>query len=91
MVQITSYLPVNLLPSCHPKMLTHIYFSMIFNDASMELIEDVDNSLIYQEERVYDDEEEEDWWNKFCVPDEEPEWLLIRVGLHNIHSRWCRR
>jgi len=65
---------------------------IFFDDASMELIEDVDDGLIYQEESVYDDDDKEDWWNEFCVPDhEEPEWSLIRVGSHNIHSRRCRR
>jgi len=42
----------------------------------MELIEDADDGLRYQEERVYGDEEDEGWWNKFCVPDlEEHEWI----------------
>jgi len=34
----------------------------------MEHIKDVDDVLRYQEERVYDDEEDEDWWNEFCLP-----------------------
>jgi len=69
--------PYHVLPADRPAAFVppknfdpHIFF----DDASMELIEDVDDGLRYQEEMVYDDEEGEDWWNEFCVPDlEEPE------------------
>ena len=75
MVRITSYLLIDLPPLCHPKMLTHIYFLMTPAWSSLKML----MTVIYQEGRVYD--EDEDWWNEFCVPDlEEPEWVAHRSG-----------
>jgi len=47
--------------------------------AGMELDEQPDEALQYQEERAEnDDEDDEDWWNEFCVP--EPEEAIEEVN-----------
>jgi len=40
-------------------------------DDVMEVDEGLEEAFNYQQERVYDEQEDDDWWNEFCVPEPE--------------------
>jgi hypothetical protein len=43
----------------------------------MELNQTIDEAIQYQQERVYDEIDDDDWWNEYCVP--EPEGFVEEI------------